>query len=1238
MSIIFPEFVGRDTQLADIEGQIARQGQTVVVNIAGVGGVGKTTILRKIKDTFEPQSNLLVTGIIDFSQTVHRVQSWILNQIIEIQRNGFPTYQQKMKDIETAEPLTRLYHEREAFDDFIQDYNRIAHDHRIILLFDTVEYMQDTPLLTFIIELVAQLKNTVLILAGRRNDEPALIQQLHANFEANQVLTFRLEGFTEDEAKSYVERAEIPDLAEINEDLQKSIFLLGDGNAIKIALALDWLNRGIPLMPEVTHLEPEDIRNSPELETLRIKFEDALMSGIRQLEEPVDEVILFMAHLNKRFNLKMIEFFFFQGMEDSTTRTEQATELLAQLKDLPFVKYISDDYFVLHDEMARLVETYVWDLIEDPDKTQRRELSREAVKYYQQELDTFPPPQHRTEEQRVAFWSYRVEQMYYRLYADFYSGYGEFEQLFEALVDDQRPELAALAVNFLREFEDETEFSNLLRCFVDGYYNGGVLLSEQKFGEAEKTLVSGEKQLGEVISQIKLPQANILDRRLYERRYIIYHQLGFCYHRMGNWELAIDNYNQALNLALELADELHSQSPQSATDKEKLLMAQIAQTLNNLANIHRLLGNFDVARLLCQTSIFVRKVWDSNNVVASQYVMAMILWEMGATSEAMRYLRAAENSCPPENEIMQARITKHRAYILYRAGLPKQANPLLKETEVVFRNRGDFSELADLLNLRSRIYRDYPDIVPDEDHMVVAEQYTNEAYDIAKRIGNEFRQAECHLTRALHYYHWSDLEDHREKAKEACQMGLALTQDRYYRLWSVYSGLLGDIAFSKKEYTSAFQYYSQQCALATQFKRAIYEHTIDTIGNRLRELGAKDPGTVEYYADPILKFWQEEKKLDIQYPELINEINEIKKAINEGIRLENLNQQYQQAYLQGNWQDAEAICDRILEIPSLYTDENRANIILDKIRTLHRAGNYSKARRLTKVVLQIGTDLEIPGLIGYGNLLLARILWDVTSTAEAAIHLIQADEAFKKSKNEVGLTRVKRNHSYIRHRTGFFQEPMDELIECAQVFRENGLDSELADVWNVMSRIARTDPERPNFNQARRYAEQALQKATVARDSYRIAECHLSMAILARREQKYEEVLQHCDDGFAILSSETRLLRSVYHGIRGGTLFELGKDAVNNPEVRRQYWDQAFEAFILELIEAITCKPVRLMRALDIIYETLIRLPNDEELRKYTQQIKDTWQQKQLGQQFPIVELMCDEAVRYQPYIQSDES
>jgi uncharacterized protein YerC len=86
---------------------------------------------------------------------------------------------------------------------------------------------------------------------------------------------------------------------------------------------------------------------------------------------------------------------------------------------------------------------------------------------------------------------------------------------------------------------------------------------------------------------------------------------------------------------------------------------------------------------------------------------------------------------------------------------------------------------------------------------------------------------------------------------------------------------------------------------------------------------------------------------------------------------------------------------------------------------------------------------------------------------------------------------------------------------------------------------------------------------------------------------------------------------------------------------RAKYWDEAFDAFVLELVEAAKSKPASLVRALGLVYGFLTDLPTEEEVQTYAQRVQNAWHRHQLDQDFPIVIRMCEQAVRYHPYIQT---
>jgi tetratricopeptide (TPR) repeat protein len=189
-----------------------------------------------------------------------------------------------------------------------------------------------------------------------------------------------------------------------------------------------------------------------------------------------------------------------------------------------------------------------------------------------------------------------------------------------------------------------------------------------------------------------------------------------------------------------------------------------------------------------------------------------------------------------------------------------------------------------------------------------------------------------------------------------------------------------------------------------------------------------DPQRALQFIDSIIDSWTSDEKLAVR-TELVEELQEVRKTIEESEKLKQLKNRYDQAMLQGHWEEAGRYSDQILEIPGFYTDANRAEILLAKSRAAYCQERFAEARRYARVALQLGRQLKAETLMGNAHLSMTSILWDTTSTAEAAEHLQSATQIFTRLKDKVGLARAGRFHNYILYRTGHY----DELIQpCAR--------------------------------------------------------------------------------------------------------------------------------------------------------------------------------------------------------------
>ena len=125
----------------------------------------------------------------------------------------------------------------------------------------------------------------------------------------------------------------------------------------------------------------------------------------------------------------------------------------------------------------------------------------------------------------------------------------------------------------------------------------------------------------------------------------------------------------------------------------------------------------------------------------------------------------------------------------------------------------------------------------------------------------------------------------------------------------------------------AFEQYTEQCKVGTHFKQATYERGIDHLGERLRSLSNTDPESALRFIDQIITTWRNDPQVAMR-TELVEELQGVRKTIEENEKLKELKTLYDQAMLQGQWVEAERYSDETLKIPGFYTDANRAEVLL----------------------------------------------------------------------------------------------------------------------------------------------------------------------------------------------------------------------------------------------------------------------------------------------------------------------
>ncbi|HZU87396.1 MAG TPA: tetratricopeptide repeat protein, partial [Anaerolineaceae bacterium] len=829
-----PKFIGRKSQLAEIQKRIHQSGRAYLISLNGRGGVGKTFMLRQVYELYGHKRGTACFPLIDFSQSKTRTLAWLMDFISQNAPSEFEGYlDEKRREANPGDdPLARSFSQDEVEQAFMRDFLKLEAHTRCIFLFDTMELVQDTLLFYFILQLVHSARNSVFILAGRRNHE--LSQRFEEALPGGMFVPLDLHGFDLSDALEYIQSQ--PAGRDLRPPQQEALYLLAErGLPIKLALALDWLSRRL-MMESLARYPVEILKQlSPaELENAQTEFERELVAQIATLGTEVDQVVYIMAHVNRRFTRELLHALFPE---------QDAAGLVAKIRGLDFVKSIEEDYFVLHDEIQRMIIRHVWDA-NDPTHEQRREISLKVIDFYNQQIQQVEkqPGEDAGQSERDRH-ILEIERLYYELDVSLAEGYQQFKKLFKELEGRRNIELAALALDTLLK---DRPLPPLLHSFVNTFYRGWVLVRRQQLPAAIEWVSKGLLRVEEECCKPdpQTQRGRFLEQEVDRRMGEVHTLLGYCYRLAGNWKVAVDELEQARRFNEELIRGLQAKTPPDEQAIQEAV-ARLAETLNDIANLLRMQGDMETARRYSKTSLLIREALKDERAAGNCcYVMGMIMWETGNTSEAVHYLAQARKyyESTGSASLAHAWVDRYEAFILFRTGNLERALELLDQAvDETSRNPGLQDEHAEVLILYSRIYRQRK--APGD--LERAFEKANQALQVAQRVRNQYRVSEAYITLCgvlIEQAKEQPEKSHSVEIRDALQKGAGLAHiHEYRRLEVVILDIEADLEFSQKNYILAFDKYTQACQKAIEFKAAVFERALSKLGNRLYAFLQTDP-------------------------------------------------------------------------------------------------------------------------------------------------------------------------------------------------------------------------------------------------------------------------------------------------------------------------------------------------------------------------------------------------------------
>jgi tetratricopeptide (TPR) repeat protein len=470
-------------------------------------------------------------------------------------------------------------------------------------------------------------------------------------FGEGNVLHLALSGFDNVEMEEFF--ADCDPHRVVPQEMREKLLLLTDGKPILLSLAVEWLQRDVPI-PDMTEKSLEELKkglfvSQNARETLLNKFEFELVSKVRQLQTPFDIAALYMAHIDRRMDSSLLSVLL--DVDEAN-----AEKNLAQMLQFPFVKeYVgsSPKKCALHDEMSKLVKVHAWEYL-DINGTQRQNLTRKVIeKYYLPRIEALKRQKQNflketqptllqdveSRKSNLERWLLEAETLYYYLKLSKEEGYKYFDQLYYD--SETNPVRDQILINEFKRADayDEDKISlrradELLRrgqredakrlCLHvlenPSLENADRMHAYNTLGQLDFTVAPGS---AEESFQKALSLAQEGDDL--RNQAVICNNLGRLYRNISHLDQAIEYFKRAQETARCLDN------------------FELGGTINsNLAWTQRLNGDLDDAEALCSLSIAENRKRGLERPLAYAYLTkADIARDRGDLRDAEQYAKQA---------------------------------------------------------------------------------------------------------------------------------------------------------------------------------------------------------------------------------------------------------------------------------------------------------------------------------------------------------------------------------------------------------------------------------------------------------------------------------------------------------------------------------------------------------------------------------------------------------------------
>lgn len=831
-------FINRENEIKLFEEMLeSSEASPWILQIVGIGGIGKTQLLLKYIDLLEERKKnrkgiLYTRELIDIYWTRNHREVGLLKSIadqlapdcFEAFYKQYDKYAVHLAREELLDPTLEkllLDRARKAFNECYEKLNVEA----IVIFFDTAEQSTDA-VLRFFRETLAQLKmlqtSTFIIIGGRElknaeNDDQTDFPSVFGSQEASSIQY--IQAFGAKHIQEYFEKSGIA----LTQDIAERLAELSGGRPVLIALTLDWIRDGHALA-ELLEVKPE-------------AFEHAVISRIAKLRYPEDQGILAMAHLYRRFNETILAEVLDEDIAEATSQIES-------LSRFSFIKYRhpsgdNPGSCLLHDEVRDLINKYIWPAL-DPLWDYRRGWDEKIVEFYRHRINDEQNPFER--------WNLRLERLFYWFRADTEEAFNYSRFLFQQARERYHADLMTHINSFAKERKSSLTFEQQLEIeFRDAYI----------FAEREQLYKEAIERLHSILQNLGDRPALILRAMIYSKLVEFYasegenkkaidkgnewkewfeshenefepgttehqifhknfgwlcHSIGFAFRHQSRLQGTIHYYEEALK---------HFHITKNA-------YSQIADTKNNLGYVYHKLGRDEEAQAHCDIALKMRqKIGSPDQLGYSYNVLAMIYVDQLREDEAIAsFERATKYFEEARNERGKALVNVAYGRALRQLGRYKENkvgedfNPERKEYrlagEMFTKAIDTFRKLPDKTNL-SEALNEYGTLLRQQERWDEAITQLEESKKLSGEIGNDYRVVDNMADLAILYDYKGNLDKSLELAQQASKLALDPEKGlNAYNLYAKAQRVVSNALFHQGKYDDAFGAAGNACVFITR--------------------------------------------------------------------------------------------------------------------------------------------------------------------------------------------------------------------------------------------------------------------------------------------------------------------------------------------------------------------------------------------------------------------------------------